>query len=436
MSALPDGTRLLHIGPHKTGTTAIQAALHRGRDRLETLGVHFAAGETAHPITAVMAAVGQTLPVESKDGGAARWRALVEEVEESTARMVVLSSEFFSEAPPANIRSIVDALGADRVHVVITLRPVSRILASQWQQYMQNRPMVTYDDALDYPGWLRRILEDPTRRDVTPSFWKRHRHDELVRTWVAAVGPERVTVVVVDENDRRMLIRSFEELLGIEEGTLDPGDLGANRSLTLQEVQMLRALNVRWLQEGLSAADYTRYVRFGAVRVLQERTPRATEEKLLTPDWAVERVSRIGADMAAVIAGSGARVMGDLAVLGEPSAARDVGENTRDVTVAPEVLARFAAGLIAALARTPAAPPGGARTPGELEARLRREQEVRAVEGDLDRLRRRVAHLNRELAHLRTVEECSRADLLGEVARRVARRVVGPLRRGRRPRVI
>ncbi|MEJ7756576.1 MAG: hypothetical protein WKF83_09890 [Nocardioidaceae bacterium] len=31
---LPKGTRLLHIGPHKTGTTSLQGAFHNNRDRL------------------------------------------------------------------------------------------------------------------------------------------------------------------------------------------------------------------------------------------------------------------------------------------------------------------------------------------------------------------------------------------------------------------
>ena len=36
---LEPGTRLLHIGPHKTGTTAIQGALHLARGRLAAAGV-------------------------------------------------------------------------------------------------------------------------------------------------------------------------------------------------------------------------------------------------------------------------------------------------------------------------------------------------------------------------------------------------------------
>lgn len=38
---LPPGTRLLHIGPHKTGTTALQVALSKARANLESQGVRY-----------------------------------------------------------------------------------------------------------------------------------------------------------------------------------------------------------------------------------------------------------------------------------------------------------------------------------------------------------------------------------------------------------
>ncbi len=40
---LPAGTRLLHIGPHKTGTTSVQAALFAARDTMAAHGVDFPA---------------------------------------------------------------------------------------------------------------------------------------------------------------------------------------------------------------------------------------------------------------------------------------------------------------------------------------------------------------------------------------------------------
>ena len=38
--ALPDGSRFIHIGLPKTGTTALQGALDRARPELERLGAH------------------------------------------------------------------------------------------------------------------------------------------------------------------------------------------------------------------------------------------------------------------------------------------------------------------------------------------------------------------------------------------------------------
>ncbi|MGW0211294.1 hypothetical protein ACWDZ8_37995 [Streptomyces sp. NPDC003233] len=51
----PLGTRLLHIGPHKTGTTAIQGALLAAMERMPEPGVAFPA-HTRHPMEAALAA--------------------------------------------------------------------------------------------------------------------------------------------------------------------------------------------------------------------------------------------------------------------------------------------------------------------------------------------------------------------------------------------
>lgn len=52
---LPAGTRLLHIGPHKTGTTAVQGALFAAKERLPEYGVAFPA-HSRHPVEAALAA--------------------------------------------------------------------------------------------------------------------------------------------------------------------------------------------------------------------------------------------------------------------------------------------------------------------------------------------------------------------------------------------
>jgi hypothetical protein len=49
-----------------------------------------------------------------------------------------MSIEFFVDAEDSALRRVVEDLGGRRVIVVATLRPLARVLPSQWQQYVQN----------------------------------------------------------------------------------------------------------------------------------------------------------------------------------------------------------------------------------------------------------------------------------------------------------
>lgn len=423
---LAPGTRVLHIGPHKTGTTTLQAALHENRDALAEEGVLYA-GARRHSMAAAMAiASSKRLPTAGGDDGMRAWEELRAEVVRSPARLSVLSSEFYSDAPRDRISTILDELGREDTHVVVTLRPLVRILPSQWQQYMQNGPPIGYDPALGYEQWLERILEEPEIGTVSPSFWRRHRHDRLIRAWADEVGVDRLTVVVVDERDKTMLMRSFEELLGVTPGVLTPPGKSANRSLTVPELQLLRAFNAAYASAGYSSSDYTYLVRFGAARFLQERSPDPDEARLLTPRWAVSRAAEIGAAMAGSIADSGVRIIGDLGVLSDESVASGVGDNPRDVPVPAHVTARFTAGLIERLDRLPADEVPESRSAGDIENSTRRNKMLRKWRAG-SRARRRLRALRSELEGARRIEDLSRPELLrvllGRARGRVARRL-------------
>ena len=174
------GTRLLHIGPHKTGTTAIQGAFHLARERLALQGVVYP-GTGRQPLRPILAVTSQPALMGESRPRMAHWDRLVSEVRAADNQRVVVSSEFFAEAGDDAVRRIIDDLGGSLVHVVVTLRPLFRIMPSQWQQYMQN------GYCMPYLEWLEGILSDPPRTP-TPGFWRRHRHDELIGRWMSAVG--------------------------------------------------------------------------------------------------------------------------------------------------------------------------------------------------------------------------------------------------------
>jgi hypothetical protein len=130
---LQAGVRLLHIGPHKTGTTMIQDALHLARERLAAQGVVYP-GTGRQPLRAMLAVTGQPTLLGEPEPDMADWALLVREVTAARDQRVVVSSEFLAQASDAAACRVVSDLGGPRVHVVVTLRPLTRILPSQWQQ--------------------------------------------------------------------------------------------------------------------------------------------------------------------------------------------------------------------------------------------------------------------------------------------------------------
>lgn len=340
--SLPDGSTLLHIGPYKTGTTAMQGALWGARDQLVEHGVLYP-GELAHEMNASMAvALGRVDPGKDVDAFRKRWFDLIATLEERKPRIGVLSSEVYCEASDEGARTVLDAVGPG-AHVVITVRPIVRLLGSQWQQYGQNVPVPAYDD------WLRAILDQPDGGSVTPSFWARHRHDRLVERWVGLVGADRVTVVVVDDRDHRGLPAAFEELLGLPAGLLQPPVDKTNRSLTFAEAALIQELVRRTTAPPWVVADHGRFVRFGAARGLQAAPPDPAAERLLTPTWAVDRALEVGASMAERIARSGATVVGDLGLLSDRALAPAEGDNAPVASIGPEAAAALAVGIISKL---------------------------------------------------------------------------------------
>jgi hypothetical protein len=306
---LPDGTRLLHIGPHKTGSSALQNALHLARERLAAQGIVYP-GRGRQTLLPILAVTGQPALLGEAPASMSHWDNLVRVIAEAGDQRVIVSSEFLAEAREEVAGRVVRELGGPRAHVVATLRPLPKLLPSQWQQYVQNGFRVSYSD------WLTGVLSEPPNTP-TPGFWRRHRHDEVVRRWAEASGVENFTVVVVDESDRRMLLRTFESFLGLEDGFLVAEDQAENRSLTAAEAEIVRMLNHEFKRREWPDRSYAKFMRYGAVQHMKAGwKPGPAEDRLTTPDWALERAAEIGSEMAKNIAALGVRIVGDLSTLG------------------------------------------------------------------------------------------------------------------------
>lgn len=333
---ITDDAVLLHVGVHKTGTTAIQAALADARSDLLTHGVRYP-GKLQAQHRAALALLGRPWGWNSRGGSVMDQRhfdSLVRRSNKHTGR-VVISSEFFCEAPEGKARETVEALGGpEKVTVVVTLRNLGKLLPSSWQQYLK------YGLTTGYEKWLEDVFATPGSSKISPTFWRRHDHGEVLRRWAAAVGPGNVNVLVLEDVDRSAQFHAFEQMLGVPEGVLvSRMDLTSNRSMTAAEAELLVRLN-KQVKKQMQWTDYVRLVRRGvALRMVEGRTPDPDEPKLVTPDWALDAAAEQGAKSVAAIEELGVNVYGDLASLAvrmpsAPASAVDTDQLPVDAAVA------------------------------------------------------------------------------------------------------
>lgn len=386
------GTRLLHIGPHKTGTTALQGAFHIARGELAKHGVVYAgegrqAKEPAVAITSAdaLSETGAGAGAGDGDGDAKleRWAAFCAEVAEAGDRRVMISSEFFSQADAGAAQATVKGLsGGDAdVHVVVTLRPLRKILPSHWQQYVKHGLCHSYED------WLDGMLRKPPYDSPTPDFWHRQRHDALLARWADAVGPGNLTVVVVNDAEPLWLFRVFEGLLDLPDGLLVPEKERVNPSLTQSQTELLVRLNRRLQERDMPRG---KLVREGVVPQLQTYEPSSDEPRITTPDWADAAAAEVAEEMVGNISGLGVRIIGDLSAL-----TWKPGGSAAEAADAPQI--PTAAAVEAVL--------GGIQAGSALATS---RQERRARSGELED---------------RTVRKVTARDLLRVVARRGLRRL-------------
>jgi len=308
IQSLPEGGVLLHIGPPKTGTSALQGACHACRDEMRAQGVRYA-GRTQQSARAAYAVLGREHPTLGEALSEHHWKRLVSEVRTAREPRVFVSSEIFAGADDAQTARIISELGGERVHVALTLRPVSRILASRWQQNVQEGARYSFDQ------WLHWVFEQPDEGKGA-IFWSRHRHDRLAARWASVVGPERLSVVMVDEQNKSAIYQAFEALLSLRPETLKPQNDNANRSMTAEEIELIRALNKRFAEEGISRLLLYKTVTRGSALHIKGRAAGPDEPKQVTPTWAIKRADALGWESAATIRALGVQVIGNLDALG------------------------------------------------------------------------------------------------------------------------
>ena len=221
----------------------LQDALHRNRDVLMQMGIRYA-GSGTQSAAAAMAATRRRDRTTGRQVPASAWKQLLKEIENSIEPTVVVSSEWFAAATPAQIRMISQELSGAEYQIVVMLRSLDRILPSRW---MQN---VIEGATYSFTEWLELIFS-PSTNPYSTRFWHQHRHDELVQRWGEVFGQRAITAICVDDADPDRLLRHMESLIGAQEGALGSSRHVRNMSLDGVTVEGIRRFNLLAEEHGV-----------------------------------------------------------------------------------------------------------------------------------------------------------------------------------------
>ena len=230
---MPQKELILHVGFHKSGTSALQESFAAQRAELAAAGVLYPnIGRKAHHRIAWAltqkpwgwkARGGETTPFK-------HYSKMVRLINRSGSEKILLSSEFFSELTPDQIQKIAGAIKGREVKILFTLRPLVKLLASSYQQYLK------YGTKADYVEWLHSVLDEPGVSKVNPTFWKRHTHGDVVARWRELFGAQAVTVVIADESKPEFHFDLENEILGLDKNFMKVKSTGNKRTISKKEV--------------------------------------------------------------------------------------------------------------------------------------------------------------------------------------------------------
>lgn len=221
---------ILHVGPHKTGTTAIQRFLHRNRDQLLEQGILYRTpGLTMTDHNPLVAGFrGGTPPTEVA-------RAFIADlVGKAGDHRVLISSEELSGGS-TDIGAFLACLEGCPVTAIGYLRHPYDLVVSAYNQ----------------------VVRDPRVRRTTPMNHRPFAYDPSLRN-IIGHWLERARMVLCpydpEQWPERSLTRDFLRTIGVDDGLFAHDGNRENRSLSPALLEAARHLNLSGIEEEARAA--------------------------------------------------------------------------------------------------------------------------------------------------------------------------------------
>jgi hypothetical protein len=304
----------LHIGAMKTGTTYLQQLIYANRDQLSAAGLVIPGetwGRQVRGVQDVMR-LGRTDRHIRRMSHRA-WQELLDQALAAPDSVSVISVEFLSFAGRRKARQVMRTLEGADVRIILTVRDMASSLPSQWQTLVHNNGRASWQEFLA-------AIPEPTERPLPfvgryrPLVGEFHRTQNIPRmlsVWAPLVPDGAVHVVTVPLRRGRPdeLWQRFAGVVGVDPRVVTQPPEGTNPSLGHASSELVRRLNLRLGR--LSQSEYNWTVKEPvAIDVLARRA--REEGKAQLTRQAYDTALRWNVLTRSAIAGSGARVTGDL----------------------------------------------------------------------------------------------------------------------------
>lgn len=303
-------TIFLHVGLPKTGTTFLQDLLREHATALAAEGLHYPLMGVPDHFHAALDARG-----DIRFGGGERseatgaWQRVVDAAIALPDR-VIISHELFATADAEHIAAAMERLRTYEVHVVVTARDPARQIVADWAESVKHGRRQSFETYLRRAG----ITKPRTSKVAsTSSVFDAQRLTRVLRTWGAALPPERVHVVTVPPSggDPGVLWRRFASVLGVEDpDRFRPGAaVRRNERLGVADVELLRrvsqALDRRIVSDEFGSVTKELYAQSILPRVSSTASP-------VLPTAYRSRADKLAERWIQDISDSGYDVVGDL----------------------------------------------------------------------------------------------------------------------------
>lgn len=252
---------VIHIGPHKTGSTYLQYTFGRNRDWLGGHGILYPNQwrlSERYPVHRRL--------VDDLEEGNATLEKNFSALHASPSPVVLISSEDLSELSVNHLRYLRDLLQLNPIRIVFYCRSWASLVYSSWKMLVnQGNPYILPDIVLDH-------LVDPVKSDVV-------NFDIVIGRYAEVFGKDNINIISYDfvgGSGLDLAGQFLTDVVGLRQ--LPPVRLPAvNVSADHLDTELLRALN---------ALEYARTDR---------RSPRLRQvyfqkRKELAPD--IERITR------------------------------------------------------------------------------------------------------------------------------------------------